>query len=87
MIVVSILLTSAIDAWCDGPQEREAEGPDLGGLQIDFPGHLERLEEVRARNPGRIAAGEVLLASAGIPPMADGILLPSRAELEAGGGQ
>jgi hypothetical protein len=64
VIVGSILLAFAIDAWWDGLGQREAERVALAGLEADFSAYVERLAEIRQSNERRIdAAGRLTDAS------------------------
>jgi hypothetical protein len=65
VIVASVLLALAADAWWDGRQERQEETSVLVGLQSDFRATLEVIERSRTASEETAAAAEQLLALTG----------------------
>ena len=61
IIVASILLAFAIDAWWDGVQEERAERAALGSLVEEFEANLAELETVELRHRNMYEAGLAVL--------------------------
>jgi len=61
MIVLSILLAFAIDAWWDGARDAETEGRVLNNIRQDLLESRRDLEEVVALNSEHIDLAEVFL--------------------------
>lgn len=73
VIVFSILLAFAIDAWWAGVGERKEEQLALAGLNTDFEGYLLDLAAIREKNERRVKSTRVLMSLAGpSPEHADG---------------
>jgi hypothetical protein len=68
VIVASILLAFAIDAWWDQIGQREEERVALVGLEADFSGYLDRLEQIRGNNQRRLEAAHRLIDATGPGP-------------------
>ena len=74
VIVASILLAFAIDAWWDGRQQRAAEREALAGLTVDFEANAGRLLHARSRQPCIHGLASVPLSGDRVPsgPARDG---------------
>lgn len=68
VIVVSILLAFAIDAWWARLGEQKQEQLALAGLETDFAGYLVTLEHVRRRNLERVESARTLVGLSGPDP-------------------
>lgn len=68
VIVFSILLAFAIDAWWAEVGERKEEQLALVGLNADFEGYLLELERIREKNEKRIESTRALMSLAGPHP-------------------
>jgi len=68
VIVFSILLAFAIDAWWAEVGERREEKLALVGLNTDFEGYLLELERIREKNEKRVESTRVLVSLAGPHP-------------------
>lgn len=68
VIVGSILLAFAIDAWWDQLGQREDERVALTGLEADFSGYIDRLSRIRDNNQRRVEAARRLLDATGPGP-------------------
>ncbi|WP_460453406.1 hypothetical protein [Arenimonas aestuarii] len=65
VIVGSILLAFAIDAWWDQLGEAEEERAALAGLESDFSGYIDALARIRTKNERRIDAARRIMAATG----------------------
>jgi hypothetical protein len=68
VIVFSILLAFAIDAWWAGVGERKQEQLALTGLEADFAGYLVALARVREKNQQRVKSARTLVNLSGPDP-------------------
>lgn len=68
MIVFSILLAFAIDAWWAGVGDRKQEQLALAGLETDFAGYLEDLAYIRELNQIRAESARALAKLSGPDP-------------------
>ena len=66
VIVASILLAFAIDAWWDQRQERRDESEAIAQLEVDFRSNAARLDTIRARHEAALEAAYDILARAGM---------------------
>jgi hypothetical protein len=62
VIVGSILLALALDAWWDGVQEREERESVLAALRADFSNTAAHLEQSHAMSVAALASSDTLLA-------------------------
>jgi hypothetical protein len=68
VIVISILLAFAIDAWWAGVGDRKREELALAGLETDFTGYLEALTFLREMNQARAESAKALVNLSGPDP-------------------
>ena len=68
VIVFSILLAFAIDAWWAEAGERKEEQLALVGLNTDFEGYLLELARIREKNEKRVESTRALMSLAGPHP-------------------
>lgn len=65
VVVASILMAFAIDAWWQEREDRDLEALAIAGIRSDFEGHLAMIDTSLEQNQLRWAASDSLLALVG----------------------